>query len=246
MSTILDALRRAEQERQRGTVPGVHSGVPLAVGPLPGGAPALARRWPWALALIVGLALCAGLAWWWLHQGAGPTRVAVSSPLVSAVPPAPPSAPLSAPPSAPPSAPLSGADSKAAATAPVSRPAAASAVPRPVAKAPPVARLAAEPAPARRAVAAPAPTAVAPPRQPASAGAVFAPEDLPASVRAELPSLHLAGITWSGNPRLRMAIVNGQVLHEGDAAAPGLVLAAIEPGRTVWTFRGYRVALVSQ
>lgn len=235
MSTILDALRRAEQERQRGTVPGVHSGVPLAVGPLSGGAPALARRWPWLLALLVGLGLCAGLAWWWLHQGAGSLRDAASSPLVSAAP------------SAPPSAPLPGADSRAAATtaaAPVSGPAAASAVPRPVAKAPPVARLAAEPAPARRV--APAPAATTPPRQPASAGAVFALQDLPASVRAELPSLHLAGITWSGNPRLRMAIVNGQVLHEGDAAAPGLVLAAIEPGRTVWTFRGYRVALASQ
>ena len=43
----------------------------------------------------------------------------------------------------------------------------------------------------------------------------------------------------------RMVIVNGQVLHEGDQAAPGLVLERIEPGRTVWAFRGYRYALPS-
>ncbi|RZJ59068.1 MAG: hypothetical protein EON49_12515, partial [Acidovorax sp.] len=42
------------------------------------------------------------------------------------------------------------------------------------------------------------------------------------------------------------AIVNGQVLHEGDLAAPGLVLERVEPGRTVWTFRGYRYGIASQ
>ncbi|WP_233249092.1 general secretion pathway protein GspB [Paracidovorax citrulli] len=39
-----------------------------------------------------------------------------------------------------------------------------------------------------------------------------------------------------------MAIVNGQVLHEGDTAAQGVVLEAIEPERVVWKFRDYRIA----
>jgi general secretion pathway protein B len=43
-----------------------------------------------------------------------------------------------------------------------------------------------------------------------------------------------------------MAIVNGQVLQEGDQAAPGLVLERVEPGRTVWNFRGYRYGVASQ
>ncbi len=39
-----------------------------------------------------------------------------------------------------------------------------------------------------------------------------------------------------------MAIVNGQVLHEGDSPAQGVVLEGIGPERLVWKFRGYRVA----
>ena len=89
-----------------------------------------------------------------------------------------------------------------------------------------------EPKPAR-----PAPQATQAP--------VFAQADLPPAVREQLPTLQLAGVTYSTNPLYRMVIVNGQVLHEGDQAAPGLVLERIEPGRTVWAFRGYRYALPS-
>jgi general secretion pathway protein B len=72
---------------------------------------------------------------------------------------------------------------------------------------------------------------------------VFAPGDLPPSVREQLPSLTVTGATYSSNPAHRMAIVNGQVLQEGDLAAPGLKLERIEQGRTVWSFQGYRYAV---
>ena len=52
-------------------------------------------------------------------------------------------------------------------------------------------------------------------------------------MREQLPTLQLAGVTYSSNPVYRMVIVNGQVLHEGDTAAPGLVLERIEPARIV-------------
>ena len=65
-------------------------------------------------------------------------------------------------------------------------------------------------------------------------------------MREQLPTLQLAGVTYSSNPVYRMVIVNGQVLHEGEQAAPGLLLERIEPGRTVWSFRGYRYAVVSE
>lgn len=91
----------------------------------------------------------------------------------------------------------------------------------------------------------PAP-APAPARPATTAGTVFAPGDLPASVREQLPTLQIAGVTYSSNPVYRMAIVNGQVLHEGDAAAPGLTLERVEPGRTVWAFQGYRYAVPSR
>ena len=77
-------------------------------------------------------------------------------------------------------------------------------------------------------------------------GTVFAQGDLPEAVRAQLPSLKISGVTYSANPAYRMAIVNGQVLHEGDQAAPGLVLEKIEPGRTVWSFKGYRYGVTAQ
>lgn len=72
---------------------------------------------------------------------------------------------------------------------------------------------------------------------------MFAQADLPDSVRGQLPVLKISGITYSSNAVSRMAIVNGQVLHEGDPAAPGLLLERIEPGRTVWSFKGYRYGL---
>ena len=70
--------------------------------------------------------------------------------------------------------------------------------------------------------------------------------DLPEALRTQLPALKVTGATHSNNPAYRMAIVNGQVLHEGDQAAPGLVLEKIEPGRTVWSFKGYRYGVAAQ
>lgn len=87
------------------------------------------------------------------------------------------------------------------------------------------------------------------PAAPAEAAAqqpVVAQRDLPPSVREQLPAMQFSGATYSANPAYRMAIVNGQVLHEGDQAAPGVVLEKIEPSRTVWAFRGYRYAVPSQ
>lgn len=105
-------------------------------------------------------------------------------------------------------------------------------------------RARAEPAP-REPAAAQRPAADQPVAAP-SGGPVFAQADLPESVRTQLPTLKISGATHSNNPAYRMAIVNGQVLHEGDVAAPGLVLERVEPGRTVWTFRGYRYGVASQ
>ncbi|WP_259456042.1 general secretion pathway protein GspB [Alicycliphilus denitrificans] len=104
-------------------------------------------------------------------------------------------------------------------------------------------RRAADAAPAAKA---PPPRSAPPKPTEAPAAPVFAQADLPPAVREQLPTLQLAGLTYSSNPLYRMVIVNRQVLHEGDQAAPGLVLERIEPGRTIWSFRGYRYALPVQ
>ena len=245
MSYILDALRRAQAERGRGSVPDLHTpatpvtGLPVARA---GAAPGMA----WLLAGLVMAAGLAGAAWWLWRTPTAP--VAPAAPV--AAPKAESAAPVTAsvaeatqaPAAPPPPAP-------APAPTPVPTPAPAPAL----APAPQrVEKRAPEPRQPRRAATAPeSPQAQAPDPKPArpapqaTQAPVFAQADLPPAVRDQLPTLQLAGVTYSTNPLNRMVFVIGQVLHEGDQAAPGLVLERIEPGRTVWAFRGYRYALPS-
>ncbi|WP_370590610.1 general secretion pathway protein GspB [Xylophilus sp. ASV27] len=72
---------------------------------------------------------------------------------------------------------------------------------------------------------------------------MLALHELPEAVRQQLPALSFSGATYSANPLYRMVIVNGQVLHEGDTAAPGVVLERIEPQQAVLRFKGYRYAV---
>ena len=269
MSYILDALRRAEAERSRGAVPGLHS---QAV-PVSGQGPATTRPvallwWMGGVVALVAMVAASG-AWWMMQRGTAPGGPAVSAASLGA--PAPSVATAPSPPMPPVSvAPLAQAQPAAPSTAPVVA-ALVSPAP-PVAPASPVKR--ATPPPRAKATqvpdtAATPPLSVSRPRstaavrapQPApvatdaaavtasraatapATGTVFAMADLPDAVRAQLPALKISGITYSRNAVSRMAIVNGQVLHEGNPAAPGLLLERIEPGRTVWSFQGYRYGL---
>ncbi|MBS0609836.1 MAG: general secretion pathway protein GspB [Proteobacteria bacterium] len=240
MSYILDALRRAQAERGRGSVPGLHTpATPMAGLPVTEAHPA--RGLPKVLLLLALVAGLAGAGGWLWHRPVVPAPVVAAppSPPAPAPPvaaaaspvaaPAAPTPPAPQPPVEPAAAQLDRAEARAQPATRAGQRAADAGAP-PAAKAPPA--RGAPPAPAKPAEAASAP--------------VFAQADLPPAVREQLPTLQLAGVTYSSNPRYRMVIVNGQVLHEGDQAAPGLVLERIEPGRTVWAFRGYRYALPAQ
>ena len=61
--------------------------------------------------------------------------------------------------------------------------------------------------------------------------------DLPEAVRRELPNIVVSGSTYSTNSANRMLMVNGQILHEGDPVAPGVVLRQIKPRAAVLSFR---------
>ena len=250
MSYILDALRRAQAERGRGSVPGLHTPATPVAGPNMQG-PAPARGLPWlGIAALAGAGAVAGV--WWLWRSP-PVTVAAVAPAPTM--PVPVAVPAPVPQQPPPTA-------SAPAHAPVAEPALVAApAPAPTPTSPRAAQVEAPSPPARAGRSAPAPapapavaTRTLAPRavQPASpspqesTGTVFALADLPAAVREQLPTLQLAGVTYSANPLYRMVIVNGQVLHEGNTAAPGLVLERIEPTRTVWAFRGYRYALPTQ
>jgi general secretion pathway protein B len=136
MSYILDALRRADAERERGGVPGLHA-QPFPPTRDERAAPRGGGPWRWiALGLAAGLAL--PLALWWLSSGdePAPLPTAPTAPLATtpAPAPAPPPAPATlaaAPPAvAEPMAPTSPAP-RPAATPPSPPPtAAAAAAPR--------------------------------------------------------------------------------------------------------------------
>ncbi|PJI99340.1 general secretion pathway protein B [Acidovorax sp. 69] len=264
MSYILDALRRAEAERGRGAVPGLHT----QVVPVPGAAPVAARSVVAPLLVVVTLVAVAGVAaagaWWMMQRnapGAGGVVAATSvspspSPLSGLASPV--AAPVAAPPAAlapaavPSPAAPSGARPLPGGLAPAEqreKPAAVPTAQRALAAEAARSR-AAEPARDTAAVARVVipkePTPTPAPAVAAPTGTVFAQADLPEAVRAQLPSLKISGVTYSSNPVYRMAIVNGQVLHEGDPAGPGLLLEKIEPGRTIWSFKGYRYGLASQ
>jgi general secretion pathway protein B len=64
--------------------------------------------------------------------------------------------------------------------------------------------------------------------------------DLPQAQRRELPPLVVSGAVQSPDPASRMLILDGQVLREGDAPAPGLLLERIGPRAAVFSRGGVR------
>lgn len=257
MSYILEALRRAEVERQRGAVPGLHAqpmqGAWADSGP--GGPDEVGRRWRWPLlagSLAALLGLAAGLGWWLkpaperalvagkrvlgptLPTGPIPTSVAALPAALAApnTPQAPAATPVPAPPVAPTAVPTvptrlpAPATSTAPATpsTPTVMETAASAVsPK---SGPPVGS-------ALRPTLLPAPTTAAEARLPTLA-------ELPEALRRELQPLSLGGLVYAEQPALRIAIVNGQVFHEGDKPMTDLLVQQIRPKSVVFGFRGQR------
>jgi general secretion pathway protein B len=216
MSYILDALRRAEAERERGIVPGLHS-QPLPAALADG---ERASKLPsWAIGAAV-LAVGAAGAWWWTRPASAPAPVVVA-PVVMPVPPA---SPVPSPSPAP---------------LPV-----AVAVPAPaVVVAPPAPVVVAAPPPAPVATPAPAPMAAVaetPPPAASAPVAVIAFELLPDDVRRQLPAVQIGGAIYSDNAASRMLIVAGQLLREGDPVAPGVTLDTIKPRSAVMRWKGLR------
>jgi len=253
MSYILDALRRAdaERERERGGVPGLHS---MQVGDA---APAAPTRTPWVAAVLAAASLIVLLLLGWWFWPAAP----VAEQTLTKAPP--PSLPVSAPTSAAASAAaVTPADSTAAAGGsvtpapmidPVPEPARASAPPvlgapaRPAVREPraPTAKTVAPASPSaatvRRSAAASAPSAAA------SAATPTRPEDkvvafdkLPDDVKRALPTLAIGGVVYSDNPGSRLLMIGGQLLKEGDIAGPGVTLEQIRPRSAVLRWKDVR------
>lgn len=243
MSYILDALKKADAEREREGVPTLHTrhgDVPEHGAP---GSPPAARL-PWLLGGLFGGALLVLAGWWAL----APTEPAALAPTPAPTPlaaqtttattgttPAPPTPtsqqvqPMARPePAAPAAQPMPP-------TVPQVNPTPAPAVPQP-------------------------PTTVAPERKAGgrtgdgnalrvdaslreATPRVVPVSELPEDVRRELPALSIGGAMHSDVPASRMLILNGSVFHEGDQPAPGLVLEEIKLKSAVFRFKGHRYSV---
>ena len=242
MSYILDALRRADAERERGEVPSLHT---QQYGALPGDdeAPRPPRL---LLTVIVVLVVALGSALAWNFWGGGDAaRHAASQGNVSTIPASVPSpasrvapVPMPAPEptiATPPVSPLSPLS-----TVPAARPSAAASLP-PVATSPAADSrhrpdaAAAQVTSADRRRAARAEAAAA-----SAAGATDAQGRLPDAMRRELPTLAFGGASYSTDAASRMVIFNGRVFHEGDTIAPQLVLQQIKLKTAVLAYKGFR------
>lgn len=226
MSYILDALKRAESERERGVVPGLHSqSVPLR-RPV-AGSRAVAK--PLMLAgAVLGLALLGVLAWRSLAPvapGSAAPVIAVSPVIASQVTAATPA--IAAVPTAvrittgvtPNPAPLA----KAVEAAQADKPPALAASPRSEPRPAPVAAVVSKPEPA--------PLRIVP------------IGELPADIRQTLPKVVISGSTYSDNPAYRMLIINGEVFREGEKPAPDLQLEQIRAKAAVLNFKGLRYSV---
>jgi general secretion pathway protein B len=236
MSYILDALQRAEAERERGHVPGLKSQIVQPASPkaMP------VRRWkPVHTMAVAAVALIAAGAWWWFSQ---PDQPPVAAPTPAPAPTAAPAAPVAEAPAAVRPAPAPATPVQPILAPPREEPpkrAAAPAAPVRAAPAAPTATTPASPAPAQ-ASAAPAAASAAPD---ANAAPVRSFAELSPEARAQLPQVSVSGSTYSKNPALRMLIVNGKVLQEGQEIAPGFKLETIGQRSAVLNHNGLRYSI---
>jgi general secretion pathway protein B len=269
MSYILEALKKAQAERQLGNAPDIHTPAPVAVP----SAAAAANRKPLLIGLGAGVlvaGIAAGLVWRAKTPAGQPAVLAQAShpggqapggqapaPGAGAAPAAAPNGPVEAAPVARPVEPPVAPPRPAPAPQPASR---TSAAPAPAAApAPPprsVASAPASPAPAPAPVRDPAPEAVylpAPARapEPAPAAPVRAPDpvieenlrtlqQLPDAIQREVPKVTVGGYIYSPNPADRLLLVDKMLRREGEELAPGLVLERLMPKYAVMNYRGTR------
>lgn len=210
MSYILEALKKAQAERQLGNAPTIHAPT-LHVAPAH--VPVVKKTG--VLALGVAVVVLAGAGWFfWSQRTPAPAVVLTAPAAVAAVPapvvvaPAPVVAPAAAP-VAPPAPVMAQAE-------PVVRPRKAAAAP-----------LAAAP------VAAPA--APASPED----NLRYA-RDLPQEIQQQLPHVAFGGYMYSDYAADRLVLVDKTLRHEGEEIAPGLMLEKLLPRGAVLNFRGTR------
>lgn len=249
MSYILDALRKADAERERGEIPGLHAQAP-APTEHQASAPEANHKLIW---MVAGATALLTIAASWLIWGrssdapppAAPTPMSMmgtpqmspnmaphATPSMPPVTPAPayypPVAPAPETPTAPPPAPPAvkpGVIMGSAGALPTNTTATTATNTAPT-LAPSASSTKTEPRADKAAK--------------SEASKLYKLMELPESVRRDLPTLTIGGAMYSEIPAQRMLIINSQVLREGDTVATDLVLETVQLKSAIFRFRGYR------
>lgn len=227
MSYILDALRKAEAERNVGTAPGAELPRSFQHPPSSRGA---SNPWPWvALAAVAVAGVLGGLAW--LRPAAVVPPAAAPIPAVAAA----------AAPAATDAQAEAQAEAQADTQAQLSVAAdAMSAEAEETVEALPAAQAGAafheaeedKPVASR-------PPKKTPPKKPNPA-AITALRDLPASIQQQVPPVSIGGYIYSDNKADRSVLINNRLRREGEDVAPGLTLERMTPTGVVLAYKGYR------
>ncbi|BCB26758.1 hypothetical protein SKTS_16440 [Sulfurimicrobium lacus] len=231
MSYILEALKKSDQQRQRGAAPTLLSAQANVV--------ALEQPVFRFYALLASVLVGAGVAIGWLHpwhaRPALPENETVPVPQANAQTRPENSLPplkLQPPPHSRPEMPLMESRPANPVVALQNRPAMKPDLP----------------APSRHKTVESAPKIEAPSVREKSAPAEMSLErrggrstaELPASIQQELPKIAISGVVYSGDPEGRLVAINDQLVREGDYPAPGLRLEKIMPDGVIFSYRNYR------
>lgn len=236
MSYILEALKKAQAERQLGNAPTIHAPAPSYAAPRIG--QGAQRRY---LALGVGVVVVAAAValLWPRFAGEAPVRLAAVTPPAAVPATAPATVPATAPvaPPAPPAVVIPApAPVVQPAPAPVAeaRPARAKPAPTPVVS---TASSSPQPSPQQR-EAAPASATVV--QQPVGDDQLRTLQQLPDTLQREIPKVAFGGYIYSPTPGESLLLVDKMLRREGEEVAPGLVLERLTPKAAVMNYRGTR------
>jgi general secretion pathway protein B len=243
MSYILDALRKSDQQRQRGAAPTL-----LAVQDS-----AVERKRPALLAygLLAAVLLGAGMVIGWLgpwqpEQTAPVRPETVATKALESTPRQMAPAPSESLPQPEPKLqdamqPVQAAP-KPSEVAPQIKP---KRKPKPKISARAKSETVGPPSEAD--AAAPGASVAAAPEQPvdiaadaADAQSAISMAELPPSVRQELPAMKISVHAYSSNPGARLVSIDNRILREGDFVVPGLELEEITPDGMIFGYKGFR------
>jgi general secretion pathway protein B len=232
MSYILDALRKSDQQRQRGAAPTLLAGQATVVAPKQ---PAV-LAYGLLAAVLVGAGMVIGWLRPWQTEQAAPARLepVAAKPLESIPRLAAPAPSAMAPQPKP--VPQTQNAAPLVQVAPALVPA----------KPPPApAKLEPRSTPAEADTTAPRKAAAPAPKQPVGTAAaarvptVISMAELPLSLQQELPPMTISVHAYSGNPPDRLVGINNRMLREGEEVVPGLKLEQITPDGMIFGYKGY-------